>query len=76
MTAFVGVLRHELARVGRPAADITVTADERTVTLMDIDGSWRGPPPIAYGALVRFDNDEGKSGEFWSRLDREHGSRA
>lgn len=75
-TAFAGVLRHELARVGRPAADVIFGADDRTVTLSDRDGSWRGPAPVAYGALVTFDNDEGGSSEFWQRLDRGCSSRA
>ncbi|HSS03095.1 MAG TPA: hypothetical protein VLM79_38800 [Kofleriaceae bacterium] len=76
MVAFAGVLRHELTRVGRPTADVTFTADERTVTFSDTDGRWRGPVPVAYGALVTFGNDEGRNGEFWRRLDREHATSA
>lgn len=76
MIAFAGVLRHELARVGRPAADVTLSADDRTVTLADADGSWQGPAPTAYGALVSLDKDEGRTGEFWQRLEREHGVRS
>jgi hypothetical protein len=73
--AFAGVLRHELARVGRATADVTFGADDRTVTLTDTDGRWQGPAPVAYGVLVAFDDDAGRNGEFWQRLDRQHDSR-
>ena len=74
MAAFTRVLRCELVRVGRPTAEVTVGADEHTVTMADAEGSWHGPAPHAFGVLVSCATDEGRSGGFWERLDREHPS--
>ncbi|HMG20378.1 MAG TPA: hypothetical protein VK607_03640 [Kofleriaceae bacterium] len=66
--ALAGVLQHELIRVGRPEAAVTVGADERTVTLADADGVWQGPLPVAMGALVVFGDGEGSSAQFWQQF--------
>ena len=66
--ALAGVLRHELARVGRPDVAVSFEADERTVALADADGRWRGAMPIAYGALVACGNGEGGNAQFWQRF--------
>ena len=67
-TALAGVLHHELIRVGRPGAAVTLGADERSVTLMDADGQWQGPVPVAYGALAVCADGEGGSALFWQQL--------
>jgi len=66
--ALAGVLQHQLTRVGRPAAAVTLGADERTVTLADTDGRWQGPVPIAIGALVVWADGEGSSELFWQQF--------
>jgi hypothetical protein len=48
--------------------DITLEADERTVTLVDSDGRWQGPVPVAYGALVACEDGEGSVAQFWQRF--------
>jgi hypothetical protein len=67
-TALTSLLRQEFIRVGRPGVVITLEADERTVTLVDGDGRWRGPVPVAYGALVACEDGEGSTAQFWQRL--------
>lgn len=62
------MLQQELIRVGRPGVVITLGADERTVTLVDRDGRWQGPVPVAYGALVVYQDGEGSAAQFWQRF--------
>lgn len=67
-SALVGMLRHELLRVGRPRVVITLGTDERTVMLADTDGRWQGPLPAAYGALAAYEDGEGRTAQFWQRF--------
>jgi len=66
--ALIGILHQELIRVGRPGVVITLGTDERTVTLADTDGRWQGPVPVAYGALVAYEDGEGSHAHFWQRF--------
>ena len=65
--ALVGLLHHELARIGRPEVAVTLGVDERTVTLEDPDGRWQGPLPVAYGALTVYEGLD-RGGAFWKRI--------
>ena len=67
-TALTSLLQQELIRVGRPGVAITLGADERTVTLVDGDGRWQGPVPVAYGVLVAYQDGEGRAAQFWQRF--------
>jgi hypothetical protein len=67
-TALAGVLHHELVRVGLPGVVVSLEPDDRTVTLEDAEGRWRGPLPAAYGALVGWGDGEASSSQLWQRL--------
>jgi len=60
-----GVLRSELDRVGRTNVSIQLEGS-RTVTLADYDGSWHGPVPSAFGALVTCRTEAGAGATFWA----------
>jgi hypothetical protein len=66
--ALVGLLHHELARIGRPEVVVTLGTDERTVTLEDPDGRWHGPSPVAYAALTVCDEGMDRGVAFWKRI--------
>lgn len=66
--AFTGALHHELARIGRADITIAVGNDERTVELAAIDGTWRGPLTVAFGALVTCEQGESSGSQFWQRF--------
>ena len=64
---FSDILRHQLVRIGRPNARLTI-AHDFTVTLVDDDGRWQGPGPLAFGALVTYDDGDGAGPDLWTRL--------
>lgn len=66
--ALTDLLRHELARIGRPGVAVMLGADERTVILQDPDGRWQGPVPVAYGALAVCEDGEDGGDRFWTRV--------
>jgi hypothetical protein len=65
--AMFDVLRRELDRVGRTNVSIQLEGP-RTVTLVDKDGSWHGPVPSAFGALVTCSSGGGAGSAFWAML--------
>jgi hypothetical protein len=68
--ALVGVLQHELDRIGRPRVAITLGTDGRSVALADDDGQWQGPLPTAYGTLVACGSDDARTSQFWQCFTR------
>lgn len=63
--AMFDVLRVELDRVGRTNVSIKLEGP-RTVTLVGHDGSWHGPVPSAFGALVTCGTGAGADSMFWA----------
>jgi len=65
--AILRILADQLARVGRSHAQVTMHGDF-IVVLTDADGSWEGPAPFVFGALVTCGDGAGTGHEFWARL--------
>jgi hypothetical protein len=64
----VAVIVGELTRLGRPAARVTLSADNR-IAISDVDGAWEGSATRGLSRLMTCDRASAVERSFWTRFD-------